>query len=171
MKGLPRSLSRGAQDVQEIIKVSIPVKDLAVSITDVPGAAGWGSSVMAGLPQGNLLFLGAVAYLAFSSADANVTATYVPTFAVGTTATADSTLSTTEVDIVPSTASAAAAAKVTPFTRAASTDALGGGVFDNTDGSLELNLNVSVADAGITGNAVIAANGVIHIALIVLGDD
>ena len=169
MKGLVRSLGRGDPAAQPIRKVSYTLKDLAIAIAD--GAPGFGTVVIGGLPQGNLLFLGAVAYLQFSSEDAQLTDTFDGDFAVGTTATADGAIAGTEADIIPSTAMGAATAKVSPVIRGASTDALGGGILDNTDGSLELNLNVLIDDAAISGAVDATVDGVLHLAVIVLGDD
>lgn len=170
MKGLPRSLARGPQTAQGVHKAAIPVRDLAVAVAD--GAPGFGTAVIAGLLQGNLLFLGAVAYLQFTTADADVTATFDGDYSIGTVATVDGDVADAgEADIVPSTALGAATAKVSPVVRGASTDALGGGVIDNTDGSLELNLNLLIDDAAISGAAGFTVSGVVNIAYIVLGDD
>jgi len=171
MKGLPRSRARAPAVRAPIRTVSIPVKALALTVANGSGAPGFGTVVAADLPDGNLLFLGAVAYLKFTSADADITATFEGDFSIGTTATADATLTSGDADIIPSTALGPAVAKVTPVARGASTDTLGGGIFDNTDGSLELNLNVIIDDASQSAAVDLTVDGVIHIALIVLGDD
>lgn len=169
-KGLPRSLSRARPLVQPITTLRIPVRNLTVNVAD--GAPGFGTAILAGLPQGNLLFLGAVSYLQFATADADVTATFDGDYAIGTVPTANNSLADAgDADIVPSTPLGAATAKLSPVVRGASTDALGGGVIDNTDGSLELNLNLLIDDAAISGAAPFTVNGVVNIALIVLGDD
>lgn len=173
MKGFPRSMSRANPQKQQIRKVTIPVKALALSVVGAAGV-GFGSSVIGGLPQGNLLYLGAVSYLKFtkSAADANAIATFAGNFAIGTAPNANAQLSdASDADLIPSTAIAAAVAGVTTLIRSASTDALGGGVIDNTDGSLELNLNMLVDDASISGTAAFTVDGVVTIAFIVLGDD
>ena len=168
-KGLPYSLSRGAFSSQQISKLTIPV-DTTIAVAD--GAPGFGTKVLSGLPQGNLLFLGAVSYLQFSTSDADVTATFDGDYAIGTVPTANNSLADAgDADIIPSTALGAATAKVSPVVRGASTDALGGGIIDNTDGSLEVNLNLLIDDAAISGAADFTVKGVVHIAVIVLGDD
>lgn len=172
MKGLPRSMGRGAAVQQEIQRLSLRVKDLTINVANGTAAPGQGTAVLAGLPQGNLLFLGAVSYLQFATADADIIATFDGDYSIGTVPNADADLADAgEADIVPSTALGAATAKLSPVVRAASTDALGGGVIDNTDGSLELNLNLLIDDASMSGDAAFTANGVVHIAFIVLGDD
>lgn len=169
-KGLPRSRSRGKALVQPITTLRIPVRSKAVSVAD--GAPGFGTAVLGALPQGNLLFLGCVSYLQFQSASSSITATFDGDYAIGTVPTANNSLGDAgDADIVPSTPLGAATAKLSPVVRGASTDALGGGVIDNTDGSLELNLNLLIDDAAISGAAAFTVNGVVNIALIVLGDD
>jgi hypothetical protein len=172
MKGLPRSRARGAPALAPITKQRILVKDLAISVAGATGV-GFGSAVAGGLPQGNLLFLGAIAYLRFSEiagGDADVTDTFTGNFSVGTTATADATLDSTDANLVASSAISAATAGVSPITRGASA-ADASEVLDNTDGSLEANLNLLIADATISGTGSMLANGYIELAYIVLGDD
>lgn len=170
MKGLVRSMARAQSAQAPIIKQSIALQDVTIAVAD--GAPGFGTVVIGALPQGNLLFLGAAAYLQFETADADVTATFDGDFSIGTVATIDGNLAdANEADIIPSTALGAATAKLSPVVRGVSTDALGGLIIDNTDGSLELNLNLLIDDLSIAGAAGFLANGVLHIAMIVLGDD
>lgn len=171
MKGLPRSRARGSQYVNPITKLRIPVRNLAVAVANGSSAPGIGSAVVGGLPQGNLLFLGAIAYLRFTSTDADVTATFEGDFSIGTAASADATLSGSEVDLIPSTAMGPAVAKVTPVARGVSTDALGGGIIDNTGGDLELNLNVLIDDASQSGAVDLTVDGFVEVVLVVLADD
>ena len=112
------------------------------------------------------------AYLQFrgSGSDANLAADWEGDFSIGTTPTADATLTGTDVDIVASSPIAAATAEVSPRTRGVNaTQAM----FDNTDGSLELNLNLITDDNDVTDSQVVnmTVNGELHIAYIVLGDD
>ncbi len=169
-KGLPRSLGRANPQLAPIMKQRIDVSDVAIAVAD--GAPGFGTVVIGDLPQGNVLFLGATAYLQFSTDDADVTAAFDGDFAIGTVATVDGNVSDPgEADVIPSTALGAATAKVSPRVRAVSTDAIGGGVIDNTDGSLELNLNLLIDDAAISGAASFTVNGVVWVLYSVLGDD
>jgi hypothetical protein len=168
-KGLPRSMAAGNPQTSEIQKQTIAVRNVTVNVAD--GAPGFGTVVLSGLPQGNILYLGTVSYLQFATDDADITATFDGDYSIGTTATVDNSLATTDADIVPSTAFGAATAKLSPVIRGASTDALGGMVIDNTDGSLEMNLNVIIDDTAISGAAAFTVNGSVHIAYIVLGDD
>ena len=168
MKGLVRSLSRGSQSRQVVHKVSYPLKALAISVAGTSGV-GWGTVVLGDLPEGNILVLGAVSYLKVTSADADITAVFTGNYGVGSTATADATLTGTDVNVLPSTAISAATLGVSPLTRAVSTAAPA--VLDNTDGSLELNLNLIIADAEISGTADCTLDGVVYLSFVVLGDD
>lgn len=166
MKGLKRSLKNVTSVVK---KQTIPISNLSVSVAD--GAPGFGTSVIAGLPQGNILYLGAVGYLQFTTSDADITTTFDGDFSIGTTATADNTITGSDGDIIPSTAMGAATAKVSPVIRCTSTDALQGIVIDNTANDLELNLNVIIDDAAISGAAVFTVKGSLQICYVVMGDD
>lgn len=168
-KGLPRSLAHAKGDVLQ--KVTIPIKDVTISV--VNGAPGYGSVALAGLPEGDFLFLGAVAYLQFLTADADITATFDGDFSIGTAATIDGDLAdANEANIIPSTALGAATAKLSPVVRGASTDALVGGIIDNTANTLNFNLNLLIDDAAaISGAADFTVNGTLYLAYLVLGDD
>ncbi len=168
MKGLPRSLGRAASARAHVRKTTIPFKNLAVSVVGATGV-GFGGAMLGDFPQGNILILGASAYVQVTNVDADATATFTGDYSVGTTVSADATLSGTDANIIPSTALAAATAGVSPLTRGIS--AAPGAPVDNTDGSLELNLNILIADASISGTADVTASGVVTIAYIVLGDD
>jgi hypothetical protein len=170
-KGLPRSLARGAPQRQDIIRQVVNINH-SVAVTATGVAVGFGTSVIGDLPEGNILFLGAVGYLQLSGSgsDANLDATWDGDFSVGTAPTADVTLSGAEVDILPSTALGAATAEVSPRVRAVNaTQAM----LDNTDGSLELNLNVLIDAANIIDGATVnlTARGTLQLAYVVMLDD
>lgn len=167
-KGLPRSTGRGAPQRQELIKLVVPVRALAIEVDGASGV-GFGSAVIGDLPEGNLLFLGAVSYLAFDAPASGIAATWNGDYAIGTTATADATLSGTDANIIGSTAVGPAVATVSPRTRGALATAA---VLDNTDGSLELNLNLIVDDADISADDVaLTVTGEVALLFSVLLDD
>ena len=174
-KGLPRSMSRGAAARQEIIKQSIAF-DQSLDITGVDSAVDAGTFVISGLPQGNLLFLGAVAYAQVDAgADAHVIDNWNGDYGIGTIPNADVDLGDAgDDDIIPSTAlDAGASDKLAPSTRGASTGTEHGLIIDNTAGDLELNFNLLIDDNVITDteDGTFQVTGVIHLAYIVLGDD
>jgi hypothetical protein len=174
MKGLPYSNSRGAaQTVQVVRKVTIPVNGLAVTVTG--GAStdlGTGTAVLGGFPEGNILLLGAVSYLQFSSADAAVSATWSGSYTVGSAANVagNQTLDGAEIDVIGATAIADATAKLSAVTRGAKTTAV---ILNNTDGSLEVNLNMTTDDNDVTDStaAAFTVDGAVHLVYAVLGDD
>ena len=168
MKGLPRSLRNNQKNVLQ--NRTVRLNNLAIAIAD--GAPGFGTAVIGGLPEGNILYMAAVGYLQFTSSSSALTATFDGDFSVGTVPTTDNSLGdANEADILPSTAMGAATAKVSPVIRSVSTDALGGLIIDNTAGSLELNLNVLIDDAAISGAVALKATGYIDLVYIVMGDD
>ena len=174
-KGLQRSLSRGAAGRQEIFRIDMPFS-FSVDITGVADSVDAGTYAIGGLPQGNLLFLGAVSYVQVDGgSDAHIVNNWGGDYAIGTAPNGDVDLGDAgDANIVPSTALIAGASdKLAASTRGASTGAEHGVIIDNTDGSLELNLNLLIDDNVITDAEVgtFAVSGVIHAAIIVLGDD
>ena len=175
-KGLPRSMSRGDAQRQEIIKQTIPLRDFAVTVSATGAAIGFGSAPISGLPEGNVLFLGAVAsniVVSGSGADANLSDTFNGDFSIGTTPADDATITGADVDIIPSTALPAATAEVGVATRASHSAAVTGTVYNNTAADLELNFNVLVDAADIVDDESVdlTVNGVVTVAYIMLGDD
>jgi hypothetical protein len=170
-KGLPRSTAgRSASAIARapIVKKTIPFAALALSFTGASGN-GWATAPFAGLPEGNILLLGCVGYVKLTKTGSGITATFDGNYSVGSSATADATLSGTDVDILPSTAYSAAVAGVTALTRATNATAK---VLDNTDATLKLNLNVLINDASISADVQAAtADGYVTIAYIELSDD
>lgn len=158
--------------------VTIPVRGLSVTVAAAAAGVGFGTVVLAGLPQGNILLRAAVCYLRFQTTDTDVTATYNGDFAIGTTADADGTLLTTEADVIPSTPLGPATARVTAFHRSqsAATGHLltnNAMLIDNTAGTVNLNLNVLIDAADITDatNAPLTVDGVVYLDCVIMGDD
>jgi hypothetical protein len=172
MKGLPRSRSRGSPQRDNVRRQRIRVSALPITVSGASGV-GFGTAVIGGLPEGNILLLGALCYLKFTkNPAASVQDAFDGDFSIGTAPTADATLSGSEVDIIPSTALGAATAGVSPTVRATHAVAVTGTVYDNTDKSLELNLNMLIDDANISAaNQVMKVDGYVDIAYAVMGDD
>lgn len=167
MKGLKRTLSRNPVQ-QAIVKQTIKFKNLPISVAGTTGV-GFGTAVIGDFPAGNILFHGAVAYAQFTTADSDVQATFDGDYSIGTVPTADTDVSDSgEADIVASAALGAATSGVSPVVR--STNATQA-IFDNTDGSLELNLNLLIDDANISGTGSFTVTGQLYICYTVLGDD
>lgn len=170
-KGLQRSLSRGPAAGKGASPKRMAKAALAVAMTGATGV-GWGTAVIGDFPEGNILFLGAVAYCSLDEdGDAGIVDTFDADFSVGTTAADDGTLTAGDVDIIPSTTIAQAVSGVTPSARAEHAAATTGVVFDNTDGSLEINLNLLIDDADISADVPVLATYDVAISYVVLGDD
>ncbi len=176
-KGLPRSHAAGDKSKAPINRDVFVVKAQTVTLTeDAGGQPAWATLIVGDFPEGNILFLGAVAYFTFTGpgGDADLGDTWQGDFGVGTTPTTDDTdpLATTFEDIVGETPIAAATAEVSPRTRGVSTDGEAGVMYDNTDGSLELNLNILVDAADITGDdSTLVIDGELYVSYVVLGND
>lgn len=169
-KGLPRSLGRGPASAAPVLKQTFVVRNGTVTVTAAGAAVAFGVAVIGDLPEGNVLLLGATGYFSFSTADADIGATWNGDYSVGSAPTADVTLSGAEVDILPSTAVGPAVAKVSPRTRSVNATQI---MLDNTDGSLELNLNLLVDAADIVdgASADMTINGELTLLYSVMGDD
>lgn len=169
-KGLPRSLARGGAK-EPTFKKFYKATSLAI-VVDGASGVGYGSAVLGGLPQGNIVLLGAVSYMKFTTADTGVTTTFTGNYGIGSTPADDATITGTDVNVVASTALLAATSRVSPRTRGVTAAGLAGAVLDNTDGSLELNLNLLIADATISADDVaFTADGELQLLFAVLGDD
>lgn len=169
-KGLPRSMKRAARNPQSapILRQRVKLSDLAIRTSGATGV-GFGTAVMGDLPAGNILFYGAAAYLQFTKLDAGTIATFDGDFSIGTTPTADATLDSTDANIVGSSALGAATAGVSPVVRGVGSTVA---MLDNTDGSLELNLNLIIDDASVSADDQdFTVDGVVDLVYSVLLDD
>ncbi len=169
-KGLQRSLSRGPKATQTVVTERLML-NVDLTFTGATGAAVEATAVIAGLPEGNILLLGAVANLTFTGPTAATLADdFQGDYGIGTTPADDNTISGTDVDIIGSTAIAAATAEVSADVRG--TNAVQA-IIDNTAGTGEANLNVLLdADEVDDGeDIVITVTGPVDLAYIVLGDD
>lgn len=169
-KGQPRIQARTKGQQTAFKRQRVSFKNLQITVSGATGV-GFGTAVIGDLPEGNILLMGAAAYVQFTkdATASSVTATFTGNYAIGSAPTADATLAGAEVDVVPSTALAAATAGVSPLTRAVNATAV---MLDNTDGSLELNLQMLIADVDISAaNQLILATGAVDLVYAVLGDD
>lgn len=171
-KGLPRSLANSQLLLPKnaVTKIVVPIRGLVVPITDPGAANGFGTAVFGDLPEGDLIFMGAVLYARLTSTDVDLVAAFAGNLAIGTAPTADATLNGQEVDIVASQAFTTASSSVSAYTRYAAATATLAQV-DNRNGALELNFNCFITDATLTGAASMLVEGALHLAYIHLGDD
>ena len=173
-KGLPKSLSRGPALKKPIINQTIRV-NTTVAVFAAATGVGFGTVALGALPEGNVLFLGAVSNLRFSAISANsanAIAAFNGDYAIGSTADADGNLAspTTDANLVASTALGPAVTRVTPFARGSGATQV---VLDNTAKTLNINLNVLMDAADITDatTVTLTVEGTLDIAYLMLGDD
>jgi hypothetical protein len=172
-KGLPRSRSRGLPTLNPIIKKTFVAKGLPLVIDGATGV-GFGSCVLGGFPEGNLLVLGMVGYLAVTTEETvGIVDDWEGDFGIGTTPADDATISGADVDLIASAAlDAGASDKDIERFRIASAVALTGTIFDNTAGDLEMNFNMLVDDDDISADGIdFVVDGEVTILFSVLSDD
>ena len=167
---LVRSRFLGGNLVQAVLSVT----DLTLALTDVAGVVAYCSQKIFDFPEGHILLLGAVADLALTKDAAGVADTWNGDVALGTVAAAgDATLTGTEADIVPSTATPAAVAGVSSAD-CQSTGTESGSILDGhaTAKDCYLNLLVDDADQDVTTTPTnLIVNGTIKLTYILLGDN
>lgn len=168
MKGLIRTLSRGSAPagvLKQAIRVNAPIS------VDGATGIGFGTVAIEGFPAGNLLLLGVVSYLQFTklAAATGIIDAFTGSFSIGSAPTVDAVLSGTDADIIASTVLGAATAGVSPSVRAVNAVQA---ILDNTDSTIEINLNLLIDDLSISANAQgLTVTGVVYISFMVLGDD
>lgn len=173
MKGLPYSRSRGRKLDSAIVKDRIDLTGRTVTVSATGAAVGFGSAVIHDFPQGNILLLGIGGSIGFtgSGSDSNLTDTWSGDFGIGSTPAGDATITGADVDIMASTAIGAATSEAIALARYV--EAHGDTILDNTDGSLEVNLNLLIDAANIVDDSSvdITLSGAVDLAYIVLYDD
>jgi hypothetical protein len=143
-------------------------------MSDEAGVVAYGSSKIRDLPEGVILFLGAVSDLDITKSSAGVNDDWDGDFALGTAAASNNaTLSSTEQDLIPTTATPQASSGATTAD-GASTSTESGVVFDGSATAKDVYLNFLVDDADhdVTTTACnLIVNGYIDLTYILLGDN
>jgi hypothetical protein len=180
-KGLPRALGRPPVGTEQFVRrLRVPI-NVSVTAAAAGAGVGFGTVVIGKLPEGNVLLFGAGGYFNFSSTSANLVATWGGNFGVGSAVTAAGALTTTEVNIIASSAIAAAVAKVSNGNKGLFTTGGGASSFtnttpvmiNNTAAGVSLNFNIAVNAADITDaqSAPITVTGYLDLVFMVLGDN
>jgi hypothetical protein len=142
---------------------------LQVTVAAAGAGVGFGTVPIGDLPTGMLFITHAKGSIKLQTTDTDISATFNGDFAIGTTPTADATVTSTDADILPLTAVGPAVARVAPAVsaRKANAAAVGDFFLDNTAGGLELNLNVLIDAADIVDatSGVFLADGWVDIML------
>lgn len=149
-------------------KTILTLTSVAVTMTDEAGVVAYGGVKLYDLPEGAILFGGAVADLDIT-ASGGINANFDGDFGVGTvTASNNATLATTEQNIIPTTATPQAVSSVT--TANGKSTATENAVVDGTSTALDVYLNFLVDDADQNGGGTITVTGTISILWCNLGD-
>ncbi len=172
---LPASLQRGLHLKPSQFRFEIPIA-LSITAVAVSTAVGFGFVKVADLPEGFLLFQGAVLkdLVITDNASADISDTWNGDVSLGTVGTVDVDVGDAgEASFMASTAVGAAVAGVTPSQDIMSGDALNGVILDNTAGALDiiLNLLVDAADQTDDTSVVMGVTGTLIISFVPLGDD
>lgn len=153
-----------------VIKASLKLTNVAVPLVDEAGVVAYGGLKIFDFPAGTILVLGAHADLDLTKSSAGVNANWDGDFGLGTvTASNNGTLSSTEQDILPTTATPQASGGVTTANGQNAAVAF----LDGTSTAKDVFLNVLVDDADhdVTGTACnLIFNGTITLHYIILGD-
>lgn len=181
-KGLPRGTGRAPVGTEQFVRRLRYPLNHSVTAAAAGAGVGFGTVVVGALPEGNVLLLGAGGYFNFSSSSANLIATWAGNFGVGSVVTAAGALTTTEVNVISSSAIAASVAKVSNGNKglyaasagaASSFTANAPVIVNNVAKGVNMNFNIAVNAADITDatSAVILVTGYFDIAFMVFGDN
>lgn len=143
----------------------------AVTLADEAGVVAYGGLKVYDMPAGNIVVLGAVSDLALTLSAAGVNADWDGDFGVGTvTASNNATLSSTEQNIIPTTATPQAVSSATT----ADGESTAVAVIDGTATAADIYLNFLVDDADhdVTSTPTnIVVNGTLKLFWMNLGDN
>jgi hypothetical protein len=146
----------------------ITLRNTPVTVANTTGAS-FGGLKLYDFPEGRLNVLGVTANLSFNWAGTGIAAAGSGDFSLGTTITADASLATTEVDLLPSSA------MLDPFVAGVGTGSgalAAGAQFDGTATAKDLNINIIIDDADVSDadSSVVLVSGTITITWANLGD-
>lgn len=159
-----------ASVMSEINETVIELDEHTVTMADEASTVGYGGSSILTFPAGNILVLGATANLTLRATTSGINADWDGDFGIGSvTASNNATLSSTEQNVIPTTATPQAASSRTTAKGGSTAVAFLDGT--STAASLFLNILVDDADHDIGGTACdILASGKVKVFWINLGD-
>jgi hypothetical protein len=162
-----------AETFSGVQTVTVTFVNTAITMLDEAGVVAYAGLKILDLPEGSILFLGAVADLDLTKSSAGINDDWDGDFGLGTvTATNDATLATTEQDFIPTTATPQATAGATTA-NGQSTATESGVIFDGTTTPVDVFLNFLVDDADhdVTATACnLIVNGTVKFTYVNLGD-
>lgn len=168
--GTPNGTGVSAANSGGVVKTVLTFVDTPLALIDTAGVVARCALKVFDFPEGLVSILGATVNLALTKSATGVNATWNGDVSLGSVAAAgDATLTSTEANIVPSTATPAAVAGATTA-KALST---AGVLLDGTNTAVDLYLNVLVDDADqdvTTTPTNLIANGTITVLWANMGD-
>lgn len=140
----------------------------SITMTDAASAGCHGSQKLYDFPAGNIVFLGAITDLAIAAGSGGIGDTAAVIGSLGTAAvgTDNGTLTSTEANIVPSTA-----ATLTAGVGSIKGESTTLTAFDGTATAIDAYLNLAVPDAGSSASDTITVTGTVTLFWINLGDN
>lgn len=153
---------------EPIVKEVLTLTDFAVTVANTTGAS-FGGAKFYDFPEGNYLVYGAVANLSVNWAGTDIGATGSGDFSIGTTATADATINSTDASVIPSSA------LTDPFVAGVGRGVgVSTGVLfvpgHTTAGDLYLNMIIDDADVADAASDIVLVSGTITLFYVKLGD-
>lgn len=151
-----------------IQRTRITLSSFSITMTDEAGVVAYGGAKIYDMPVGNIKILGATADLTVTKSGAGINNDFDGDFAIGTvTASNNASLSLTEQNVIPTTA--------TPQASSGATTAKGINIadiapLDGTSTAIDLFLNFLIDDADQDGGGALLVSGTILITWINLGD-
>lgn len=149
-------------------RTTITLSSYPITMTDEAGVVAYGGSKIYDMPAGNILIFGATADLSILKSGSGINADFDGDFGLGTvTASNNATLSSTEQNIIPTTATPQAVAGATTA-KGINTAAIA--PLDGTATAVDIYLNALIDDADQNGGGTLYFTGTITITWMNLGD-
>lgn len=165
------SVTAGVSVVEQgdgVVHKTVFTLDASITMTDATTAGCHGALQLYDFPQGNIVVLGSSSNLSITAGAGGITDTAAVVGSVGTVTvgTGDATLTTTEADLIASTA-ATLSGGVGAFAGQSTAVA----VFDGTATAKDAFLNFAVPDAGSSASDTLAVTGTVTIVWVSTGDN
>lgn len=146
----------------------LTITDLVVAMTDATTAGSHGSEKLYDFPAGNILVLGVVSDLQIVAGAGGIGDTAAVVGSIGSAAvgTDNATLTSTEANLMPSTAATLSSGAGNCDGASTATATL-----DGTDTPAAAYLNLAVPDAGSSANDTLTVNGTVQLTWLNLGDN
>lgn len=152
----------------QVVTTTLTVSGLSVTMTDAGAAGCHGTASLFTFPAGNIVILGAITDLAVVAGVGGIGDTAAVVAAVGSAAvgTDNATLTSTEANIVPSTAATLSGGAGT-----AKGESTAPVTLDGTSSAAVARLNLAVPDGDSTASDTLAVTGTVKLTWINLGDN